>query len=72
MGLRTTALMINSEAFGMTFWFNDESELMYCPTFISGEPDLDQAGFVEDWDDWSDVNYHELFDVIRRLISWDE
>ena len=40
--------MINSEAFGMTFWFNDESELMYCPTFISGEPDLDQAGFVED------------------------
>ena len=44
--------MINSEEFGMTFWLNDEHDLMYCPTFISGEPDYDQAAYVEDWDDW--------------------
>ena len=69
MGLRTRDIMINSEEFGMTFWFNDEADLMYCPTFISGEPDVDNAGFVEDWDDWEGVNYHALFDIIRRLIT---
>jgi hypothetical protein len=31
--------MINSEEFGMTFWINDEQDIMYCPTFIGGQPE---------------------------------
>ena len=61
--------MINSEEFGMTFWFNDEQDLVYCPTFISGEPDFDNTGYVEEWDDWSDVNNAELIRIIQRLVA---
>ena len=69
MGLRTRDIMINSEEFGMTFWFNDEQDLVYCPTFISGEPDFDNTGYVEEWDDWSDVNNAELIRIIQRLVA---
>ena len=61
--------MINSEEFGMSFWFNDEQDLCYCPTFISGEPDFDNTGYVEEWDDWSDVNNAELIRIIPRLVA---
>ena len=69
MGLRTRDIMINSEEFGMTFWFNDEKDLCYCPTFTSGEPDFDSTGYVEEWDDWSDVNNAELIRIIQRLVA---
>ena len=61
--------MINSEEFGMSFWFNDEQDLVYCPTFTSGEPDFDNTGYVEEWDDWSDVNNAELIRIIQRLVA---
>ena len=61
--------MINSEEFGMTFWFNDEKDLCYCPTFTSGEPDFDSTGYVEECDDWSDVNNAELIRIIQRLVA---
>ena len=61
--------MINSEEFGMTFWFNDEQDLCYCPTLTSGEPDFDNTGYVEEWDDWSDVNNAELIRIIQRLVA---
>ena len=61
--------MINSEEFGMTFWFNDEKDLCYCPTFIDGEPDFNCTGYVEEWDDWSDVNNAELIRIIQRLVA---
>ena len=69
MGRRTRDIMINSEEFGMSFWFNDEQDLCYCPTFISGEPDFDNTGYVEEWDDWSDVNNAELIRIIQRLVA---
>ena len=61
--------MIYSEEFGMTFWVNDEKDLCYCPTFTSGEPDFDNTGYVEEWDDWSDVNNAELIRIIQRLVA---
>ena len=69
MGLRTRDIMINSEEFGMTFWFNDEKDLCYAPTFTSGEPDFGNIGYVEEWDDWSDVNNAELIRIIQRLVA---
>ena len=68
MRLRTRDIMINSEEFGMTFWINDEQELMYCPTFISGQPDFNNSGYVEEWDDWSEVDVPELIRIIQKLI----
>ena len=68
MGLRTRDIMINSEEFGMTFWINDEQDLMYCPTFIGGEPDFSNSGYVEEWDDWSEVDVPELIRIIQKLI----
>ena len=62
--------MINSNEFGMTFWFDDEQDLMYCPTFIDGTPDIDNAGYVCEWDDWTDGNYDELIHIIKQLLRW--
>ena len=44
--------MINSEYFGMTFWLDDDNQLMYCPTLINKKPDKSCSGYVCDWDDW--------------------
>ncbi len=60
--------MINSEEFGMTFWINDEQDLMYCPTFEGGQPDFNNSGYVEEWDDWSEVDVPELIRIIQKLI----
>jgi|TARA_B100000519_G_C13883533_1_gene269421 hypothetical protein len=68
MGLRTGDIMINSEEFGMTFWINDEQDIMYCPTFIGGQPDFNNSGYVEEWDDWSEVDVAELIRIIQKLI----
>ena len=35
----------------------------------SGEPDFDNTGYVEEWDDWSDVNNAELIRIIQRLVA---
>ena len=62
-------IMINSEVFGMSFWINDEQDFMYCPTFINGQPDFDNTGYVEEWDDWSDMNVPELIRIMSQLYA---
>lgn len=61
--------MINSEYFGMTFWLDDDNQLMYCPTLINNKPDKSCSGYVCDWDDWEGVNYTKLFDIIAQLVT---
>ena len=60
-------MIINSELLGMSFWFNDEQDLMYCPTFISGEPDLDNAIAVEDWESSHELDSDQFQDLIRTI-----
>jgi len=60
--------MFNSDKFGMTFWFDDVNYLMYCPTQTNNIPDFNCAGYVHEWDDFSNVNYKELFDIISKLV----
>ena len=60
---------INSEDFGQTFWLDEENNLMSCPTFIDGKPDKLNSGYVCDWEDWENVNYFKLFEIISTLIS---
>ena len=64
--------MINSNTFGMTFWLDNDNQLMYCPTFINNQPDKSNAGYVSEWDDWSDVNYNKLFDIIAQLVTQED
>ena len=61
--------MINSEYFGMTFWLDDDNQLMYCPTLINKKPYKSCSGYVCDWDDWEGVNYTKLFDIIAQLVT---
>tara|TARA_B100000963_G_C22636245_1_gene677780 strand:+ start:3926 stop:4123 length:198 start_codon:yes stop_codon:yes gene_type:complete len=61
--------MIASEFFGMTFWFDDHNDLMYCPTYTTGAPALDQSGYVCEWDDWEGVDMSELFAIVSKLIT---
>ena len=61
--------MISSEYFGMTFWLDDDNQLMYCPTLINKKPDKSCSGYVCDWDDWEGVNYTKLFDIIAQLVT---
>ena len=65
-------MMINSNTFGMTFWLDNDNQLMYCPTFINNQPDKSNSGYVSEWDDWSDVNYNKLFDIIAQLVTQKE
>ncbi len=64
--------MLNSSHFGMTFWLDNDNQLMYCPTFINNQPDKSCSGYVSEWDDWSDVNYNKLFDIIAQLVTQKE
>ena len=60
--------MINSEYFGMTFWLDDDNQLMYCPTLINKKPDKSCSGYVCDWDDWEGVNYRVLFNIHQACV----
>ena len=68
-------LTVSSEFFGMTFFFDDEHNLQYAPSFIAGGFDKDCIGYVSDWDDYyqdedtNDVLVPRLLDVIQALLS---
>ena len=65
-------MMLNSIHFGMTFWLDNDNQLMYCPTFNNNQPDKSNSGYVSEWDDWSHVNYNKLFDIIAQLVTQKE
>ena len=66
---------VDSEFFGMTFFFDDEHNLQYAPSFVAGGFDKDCIGYVSEWDDYyqdeetNDVLVPRLLDVIQALIS---
>ena len=47
---------VDSDYFGMTFYFDDNNDLMYAPSLIAGGYDKDCEGYVSEWDDWEGVN----------------
>ena len=61
-------ISINSEYFGMTFWFDVNNDLMYAPSFVDGGYDKDCAGYVSEWDDWEGVNISLLFDIHKACL----
>jgi hypothetical protein len=61
--------MIMSLHFGRHFWLDDEGDLMSCPTFQDGTPDLDNHDYVLDWEDTSEVNLGNLLRIHRSLLE---
>ena len=60
---------VDSDYFGMTFYFDDNNDLMYAPSLIEGGYDKDCEGYVSEWDDWEGVNYNKLFEIVSQLVS---
>jgi len=52
----------------MHFWLDDDNELMYCPSFVDGQPDTFNENYVCEWDDWSDVDVSKLLYIFRQLV----
>ena len=59
-------IMINSELLGHSFWMDNQT-IMSAPTFISGEPDLDNAIAVEDWESSHELDSDQFQDLIRTI-----
>ena len=60
--------MLLSLHFGRHFWLDDDNELMSCPSFVDGNPDLFNEDYVSEWDDWSDVDVSKLLYIFRQLV----
>ncbi len=59
-------MIINSELLGHSFWMDNQT-IMSAPTFISGEPDLDNAIAVEDWESYHELEPDQFQDLIRTI-----
>ena len=60
--------MYSSQTFGRWFWVDDNYEFKSCPLNVDGTGDFDCEDYVSEWDDWSDVDYNELFNIHKFCI----
>ena len=60
--------MLLSLHFGRHFWLDDNNEMMSCPSFVDGNPDLFNEDYVSEWDDFSDVDVSKLLYIYRSLV----
>ena len=60
--------MLMSLHFGRHFWLDDDNELMSCPTFVDGNPDLLNDDYVSEWSDFEGVNLSKLLDIYKTLL----
>ena len=61
--------MIQSEAFGRTFWLDGDDNFKSAPTLVSGGADYEARDYVSDWTDWDGVNVDLLFAIYRQLLT---
>ncbi len=61
--------MIQSEAFGRTFWLDADDNFKSAPTLVSGGADYEARDYVSDWQDWDGVNVDLLFAIHRQLLT---
>ena len=57
--------MYLSETFGRHFWVDDDYEFRSCPSFVDNTGDFDNADYVKEWDDFSEVDVQYLFDLYK-------
>ena len=61
--------MVMSLHFGRHFWLDDEGDLLSCPTFKDGTPDLDMWDYVSEWEDTADLNLDSLLRIHKSLLE---
>ena len=61
--------MIQSEAFGRTFWLDGEDNFKSAPTNVDSTVDYDSFDYVSDWTDWDGVNVDLLLAIYRQLLT---
>ena len=61
--------MMLSLHFGMYFWLDDDDDFCYCPAFEDSTADLDNWGYVSEWDEKEDVDFDKLFTIHRHLVT---
>ena len=60
--------MMLSLHFGRHFWLDDDNELMSCPTFVDGNPDLLNEDYVSEWTDLEGLNLDKLLYIHKSLL----
>ena len=60
--------MLMSLHFGRHFWLDDDNNMMSCPTFVDGNPDILNEDYVCEWDDISSTDLDKLFHIHRSLV----
>ena len=60
--------MIQSEAFGRTFWLDGDDNFKTAPTNIDSTVDYNSFDYVCDWTDWDGVNINELLNIHKFCI----
>ena len=60
--------MLMSLHFGRHFWLDDDNELMSCPTFVDGNPDLFNEDYVSEWTDLEGVDLSKLLYIHKSLL----
>ena len=61
--------MIQSEAFGRTFWLDGDDNFKSAPTLVNGGADYEMRDYVSDWTDWDGVNVDLLLSIYRQLLT---
>ena len=61
--------MIQSEAFGRTFWLDGDDNFKSAPTNIDSTVDYNSFDYVSDWTDWDGVNVDLLLSIYRQLLT---
>ena len=61
--------MIQSEAFGRTFWLDANDEFKSAPSLVSGGADYEMRDYVSEWTDWDGVNVDLLLSIYRQLLT---
>ena len=57
--------MYSSETFGRLFWVDDNYDLKSCPQYDNGTGDFDNADYVSEWDDFTDVEVQLLLNIYK-------
>ncbi len=60
--------MLMSLHFGRHFWLDDDNNMMSCPTFVDGQPDILNEDYVSEWDDISTTDLDKLLYIHRSLV----
>ena len=60
--------MLSSLHFGRHFWLDDDNELMSCPTFVDGNPDLLNEDYVSEWTELEGLNLDKLLYIYKSLL----